>query len=113
MFEIAKAMAKDVEPRKIRKEGEPGFFAGYALTQKELTSLFYNEGFTRDSTIRRYQELWTKCGWVVRAMNGVTFFTLDPESDGVMIRELEEIRKSFMENGELDISYVGLGEASA
>jgi hypothetical protein len=113
MFEIAKAMAKEVEPRKIRKDGEAGFYAGYALTQPELTSLFYNEGFTRDSTIRKYQELWVKCGWAIRAMNGVIFFSLNPESDKAMIRELEEIRKSFMENGEMDISYVGLKGAVA
>ena len=113
MFELAKAKAKDVEPRKIRKDGESGFYAGYALTQSELTSLFYIEGFTRDATIKKYQELWAKCGWVFRAMNGVIFLSLDPESDKAMIRELEEIRRVFTENGELDISYVGLKEASA
>lgn len=113
MFEIAKARAKDVEPRKIRKDGESGFYAGYALTQAELVSLFYTEGFTRDATIKKYQDLWAKCGWVYKAMNGIIFFTLDPESDKAMIRELESIRREHMENGELDISYVGLKEASA
>ena len=113
MFELAKAKAKEIEPRKIRKENGSGFYAGYALTQTEISSLFFEEGFTRENTIKKYQEIWLACGWVVRASNHVLFFVLNPQTDWAMVKELKTIRASLIEDGELDVSYVGLSEASA
>ena len=113
MFELAKAKAKNIEPRKIRKESGDGFYVGYALTQAELSNLFFMEGFIREATIKKYQEIWLNCGWAVRASNHVLFFMLDSRADWAMIKELKAIRTSLAEDGELDISYIGLSEASA
>lgn len=108
MFALAKAKATEQEVRKIRTESGEGFLVGFALVPNEYKQLFYENGFTRESTIKHYVDLWRKCGWIVTAVNGVIFFRLDfSDADELPLTRLDDARTKLTEQGLDDCTFVG------
>lgn len=106
MFTLAKAKAISLDVRTISTEYGGRLYAGYGLTQNELSNVFFLESFTRESTIRKYEQIWQRCGWIVPAANGFLFFILDENDDEAAIRNLEDAGKDLAEQGNPDCIFV-------
>ena len=110
MYTIAKAKATEQqEVKRVRTESGEGFLVGFALMPSEYKQLFYEQGFTRESTIKHYVDLWRKCGWIVNAANGVIFFRLTFEDDDeLLLSRLDDARTKILEDGLEDCTFVGV-----
>lgn len=106
MFALAKAEAIRKDVRTIGTEYGGKLYAGYGLTQNEISNLFLLESFTREATIRKYEQIWQQCGWTVRAANGFLFFILDEIEDKAAIRNLKDASKDLAEQGNPDCIFV-------
>lgn len=108
MYTIAKAKAAEDAIKRIRSESGEGFLIGFALFPSEYKQVFYENGFTRESTIKHYVDLWRKCGWIVTAANGVIFFrlTFDDADEGLLTR-LDEAKSKIAEQGLDDCTFIG------
>lgn len=108
MYSVAKAKATEQEVRRVRTESGEGFLVGFALGPSEYKQVFYENGFTRESTIKHYVDLWKKCGWIVTAVNGVIFFRLTfDDSDEILLSRLDEAKAKITEQGLEDCTFVG------
>lgn len=106
MYELAKAKATEQDIRKILKESGDGYLVGFALVPNEYKQLFYQHGFTRESTIKHYVDLWRKCGWILAGMNGSIFFRLTFDDD-LELSRLDEAKTKLSEQGLDDCFFVG------
>lgn len=106
MLAIARDIAKGKGIQKVYRESEDIFIVGFALFRSEIKRVFYENGFTRDSTITKYVRIWESCGWIVRGRNGVIFFFLE-EDDENGISSVENERKYLGEQGLTDCQFVG------
>lgn len=112
MFKLAKALAISKEIRMVGTGADSRMYAGYGLSQNEINNLFFSEGFTHESTVRRFEGLWQKCGWAVPAANGFMFFVLDPEEDHLALCSMKEAKNDFARQGNPDCIIIG-SEVSA
>lgn len=114
MFRLAKALAisKDVRMVGTGSSDSSRMYAGYGLSQNEITNLFFSEGFTHESTVRKFEGLWQKCGWAVPAANGFMFFVLDPEEDHLALLNMSDTKKDLSRQGNPDCIIIG-SEVSA
>lgn len=108
MYDLAKARATEQDIKKIRTESGEGYLIGYALFASDCKQLFYQHGFTRDSTIKHYVDLWKKCGWIVSGINGTIFFRLSfDDADETLLTRLDAEKTKISEQGLDDCIFVG------
>lgn len=53
-------------------------YSGYILTQKAIYNCFYEEGFTRDTTIAKYIHTWQRLDLIVAIRTGI--YAVYPET---------------------------------
>lgn len=100
MYDLAKAKAYELGSRYVKRRDQDGRYFCFALMPAEINALFFSQGFTRESAIKKYCEIWVSCGWATLAAKDVLVFNLGSEDK--QMNDILKAEYSFaLRNGEI------------